>query len=986
VSETPIRLVKRPLITESGVGTSPPPPPGSTAETVTISLDGREVQVRSGQWIIEAADEVGVYIPRFCYHPRMKPVGMCRMCLVEVEGPRGSTLMPACYNPVSEGMTIRTRSTMAKKAQEGVLEFLLVNHPLDCPVCDKGGECPLQDQTLAYGPGESRFVEEKRHWEKPIPISELVYLDRERCIQCGRCVRFADEVAGDALIDFAERGDLTEVATFPGEPYSSYFSGNVVQICPVGALTAKPYRFKARPWDLEQVESTCSTCAVGCRAAVQSSSGELTRLIGVDSDPVNWGWLCDKGRFAFEAASGSNRLSVPLVRQGDELVETSWAEALSVAARGLAQARAAGGGSSVAVIGGSRLPNEDAYVWAKVARTALGTDNVDAQLGDGLPAETVLGLPRATIDEAAKAPLVITVAPDIKDELPVLYLRLRHAIRENGTQLVELTPAPTGLSRYAAETVVYRPGELAALAAAVTSPGTVTGDVAGVDRETIEAVRAHIDRAEKMTGSGGPSVVVILGRPSLAEGEEQVAAAARILAGLPGVAFLSALRRGNVHGALDLGLAPGMLPGRIGLEEGRSWFEYHWGVPLPERRGLGTAGILEAASRGHIGAAVLVAADPLADFPDGQLALRGLLGIRFLVAVDTHLTESVRRADVVLPAAAWAERRGTFTNIEGRVTWLSQLVTDHGVAWPDWMIASELAAGLGVDLGFVQLEDIWAEVTRVSPLHRGAGYDLISGQQARDGVVVPITPGAEAVRRPHPLDPMADPGIASAELHKVAPSALLMSSIAMVPELDGPGVATAQAADAPTEFTGQEEEREAGRPRDEGPSVEPEPSDRGGETSGPPVPSPVGLPSVPPPVGDSRRDEAAIRLVSRRTMWDGGTQVQSTPALAALYPAPAVRVHPSVLAGLGAADGETVQLTSARGSLRVRAVGDGHLPAGSAFLPWNLPGARAAELVDSSSSVTEMRIELVELADAAEAGGVGEAGETPSVDEGDAHA
>ena len=218
-ASVPVRLVKRPTVTESAVGTAPPTPP-KTGEIITITLDGRPVEVTAGQWIIAAAEEAGVYIPRFCYHPRMKPVGMCRMCLVEVDGPRGSSLMPACYNPVTAGMEIRTASPMAKKAQEGVLEFLLVNHPLDCPVCDKGGECPLQDQTLAYGPGESRFVEEKRHWEKPIAISELVYLDRERCIQCGRCVRFADEVAGDPLIDFAERGDRTEVATSPDEPYS----------------------------------------------------------------------------------------------------------------------------------------------------------------------------------------------------------------------------------------------------------------------------------------------------------------------------------------------------------------------------------------------------------------------------------------------------------------------------------------------------------------------------------------------------------------------------------------------------------------------------------------------------------------------------------------------------------------------------------------------------------------------------------------------
>ncbi len=378
-----------------------------------------------------------------------------------------------------------------------MLEFLLVNHPLDCPVCDKGGECPLQDQTLAYGPGESRFVEEKRHWEKPIPISELVYLDRERCIQCGRCVRFADEVAGDALIDFADRGDLTEVATFPDAPYSSYFSGNVVQICPVGALTAKPYRFKARPWDLEQVESTCTTCSVGCRVAVQATSGELSRLIGVDSDPVNWGWLCDKGRFGFAASTGPSRVTVPLIRHGDELVEAGWAEALDVAAAGLAAAKQTGGGFSVAVIGGARLHNEDAYAWAKAARVALGTDNIDAQLADGLPAATILGLPRTTISEAAQAPVVITLGGDIKDEVPVLYLRLRDAVRENGTHLVELTPVPTGLSPYAADTLLYRPGEVAALAVALAGSNPITGEVAGVRPEAIEGVRAELREAQE---------------------------------------------------------------------------------------------------------------------------------------------------------------------------------------------------------------------------------------------------------------------------------------------------------------------------------------------------------------------------------------------------------------------------------------------------------------------------------------------------------
>ena len=301
--------------------------------TLTVTVDGRAFEANPGELLIAAAEREGTYIPRFCWHPRMREVGMCRMCLIEVDGPRGPALLPACMLPVTEGMIVHTKSDTVKKAQDGVLEFLLINHPLDCPVCDKGGECPLQDQTLTFGPGETRFVEEKRHYEKPIAISDLVYLDRERCILCDRCTRFAKEVAGDPLIHFVNRGNTTEVNTFPDDPFSSYFSGNVVQICPVGALTAQPYRFKARPWDLEQVESTCTTCAVGCRVVVQSTRDELVRYQGVDSDPVNWGWLCDKGRFGYEATNAADRVRVPMVRQGDELAEASWSAALAQAAK-----------------------------------------------------------------------------------------------------------------------------------------------------------------------------------------------------------------------------------------------------------------------------------------------------------------------------------------------------------------------------------------------------------------------------------------------------------------------------------------------------------------------------------------------------------------------------------------------------------------------------------------------------------------------------
>src|SRR5579884_2279464 len=471
----------RPPAGASTVG-SPQPGPTRTVtppqpETVTFTLDGREVTAHKGEMVIAAAERAGVFIPRFCYHPRMKSVGVCRMCLVEISGPRGATLQPACFVAANDGMEVVTTSDKVTKAQDGVLEFLLVNHPLDCPVCDKGGECPLQDQTLAYGPGETRFVEEKRHFEKPIPLSELVLLDRERCIQCSRCTRFADEVAGEAQIDFLGRGERLEVNVFFDRPFSSYFSGNTVQICPVGALTATPYRFTARPWDLEQVESTCTTCSVGCLVSVQSSSNRITRYLGIDSEPVNQSWMCDRGRFDFEAVNSEERLSQPLVRRDGELVPVTWSEALAAAATGIDGVRKLHGPTSVAVLGGARLPNEDAYAWAKLAKAVIGTDSVDAQIGDGLPAGLVLGLPRATIEEACSADAVVLLGPDLKEELPVLYLRLRDAAVERHLPVVELCQSASGMTPYATVSLGYRPGEAGALAAALVADSDPTSEI-----------------------------------------------------------------------------------------------------------------------------------------------------------------------------------------------------------------------------------------------------------------------------------------------------------------------------------------------------------------------------------------------------------------------------------------------------------------------------------------------------------------------------
>jgi NADH-quinone oxidoreductase subunit G len=886
--------------------------------TVEMTIDGRAVVAGAGEFLIAAAERAGVFIPRFCYHPRLRSVGMCRMCLVEVSGPRGATLQPACYVAVAEGMEVVTTSDKVKKAQDGVLEMLLVNHPLDCPVCDKGGECPLQDQVLAYGPGESRFLEEKRHWAKPTPISELVLLDRERCIQCGRCVRFANEVAGEAQIDFLGRGDMVEVNVFEGQAFSSYFSGNTVQICPVGALTASPYRFTARPWDLDQVESTCTLCAFGCRAAVQSSANRITRLLGMDSDPVNQSWLCDKGRFASEAVNAENRLTEPLIRRNDILEPASWGEALELVARRLGELRTAKGASAIAVMGGARLSNEDAYAWAKLAKAVIGTDSVDAQMGDGLPAEVVVALPRATIDEACKARCLVVLAGDLREELPVLFLRVRSAAVDDAVPVVELAPQSGSVTGFATASVAYGPGEAAELVRALATGGAVP---ATVEPAQWSAAAEALHRA----GTDGEGIVVILGRPSVAEDGALVAdAAAAMAAAWPAARFLPALRRGNVMGAIDMGLAPGLLPGRVSLDDGRSFFEEQWGS-VPAGRGRDAAGILEGLADGTMAAVVMVGADPLSDFPDGTLAGDGIAGADFVVAVDGFLSRSAARADVVLPASIVYERSGTTTNIEGRVSRLSQKLVAPGQCWPDWMIASELAARLGGDLGVESMTEIWDEIEKVATSHTGITRAVLESLSARDGIIAPLAASPVTLSRrlsPEPFDPMATPGIESVEAQGAPPRS-------------GGAEPTSGEGAGHTAVSGHG--HQAPRPR----SLR--------------WPQPVAAPPLPAP------DSYSVRLVSGRRLYDDGVLVGATDALAALVAPATVRAHPHDLEKLGVGAGDPVRVRSARGDIVLDAAIDESLPRGVASIDFNLSAdgavGAAALLIDSREAVVDVRLE-----------------------------
>jgi NADH-quinone oxidoreductase subunit G len=884
-----------------------PVPPGP--DVVTLTIDGQEIQAPRGELLIKAAQRHGTYIPRFCWHERLKPVGMCRMCLVEVEGMRG--LQISCATPVNEGMVVRTTSDPVKTAQDGVLEFLLINHPLDCPVCDRGGECPLQDQTLAFGPGESRFVEEKRHFPKPIPISSLVLLDRERCIQCGRCTRFAAEVAGDPLIDFGGRGDTTEVITYLDEPFHSYFSGNTVQICPVGALTASEYRFRARPWDLESTETSCGACAVGCRGSLESSSNQLVRLLGVDADPVNQGWLCDKGRYGLEWVHSDARLTVPMVRKAGELVESSWPAALDAAAAELRAVVDHHGPGAVAVLGGSQGTNEDAYLWARFAKGVLRTDHVDAQPGDGLPASVVLGMPRATIPDLDRAKAIVLLAADLKEEVPVLALRIRRAVVDGGVPLVDISARDHGLSRYATSTLRHAPGD----------PGDAATGVAGVLAGRSTRNRTLKAFADAIADRDGP-VVVVLSRPSVADQPDAVVhAASSLLAATPDVRFLSALPRPNVHGALELGLAPGFLPGRVTLDAGRDHLSSAWGG-VPDTPGLDTAGILRAAIDGHIEALVLVGCDPLAEFPDRDLARTALGRVPTLITVSAFPGAGAEAASVVLPSTVWGEQRGSTTNLEGRVLRVGQRITPDGSTLEPWRIAAELAARFGVDFDLEDADEVQDEIARVAPAFAGIDASLL--RRARDGAVLPL------VDHHDDLVFGADRGIRGPSWEPIPPT----------PEDTTPDPASTDPAPEPEAAT------------DAAPSTEP-------VTPAAPAVAPHRWEGVTDAPAAVPVDAYALRLVAGHTLYGSEAVVVATPALAKLVDQTALGLNARDRDRLGVAEGDVVRVTSLAGSIDLPVRDDPNAEPGAAFIAVNRAGPGAPDLIDVTAPVTELRVETI---------------------------
>ncbi len=658
----------------------------TTQDTVTVTIDGFEIVVPKGTLIIRAAEMLGIAIPRFCDHPLLDPIGACRQCLVEVEGQNKP--MASCITACTEGIVVRTQLTspVAEKAQRGVMEFLLINHPLDCPMCDKGGECPLQNQAMSNGQGETRFTYDKRTFDKPVAISTEVLLDRERCISCTRCTRTSEEIAGDVFIDFMERGPSQMIGTAEGKPFNSYFSGNTVQVCPVGALTGAAYRFRSRPFDLVSVPSVCEHCASGCRQRTDVRRGRVTRRLAGEDPAVNEEWNCDKGRWAFTYATEPDRLTSPLVRDEDGvLAPASWPHALAVAAAGLEAARGAPypasqgapdeGPRGVGVLVGGRLTLEDSYAYAKFARIALDTNDVDMrarahsaeeeQFLAACVAGRGIGVSYADLEQA---PAVLLAGFEPEDESPIVFLRLRKAVRRHHLQVFSVAAlASPGLVKLSGELLGTLPGDEAAALTALAAVPARGDDPPRPPRSFSRgdpSPRTPLERVGQALAA--PGAVILVGE-RLAEVPGALAAAAR-LATASGARLAWVPRRAGERGAVEAGALPGLLPiGRpVTDAAARAEVARTWGKSsLPELPGRNTAEILAAAADGELGALVVAGVDP-ADLPDPQAALHAIEMAPFVVSLELRASAVTARADVVFPVAAVAEKAGTFVNWEGR--------------------------------------------------------------------------------------------------------------------------------------------------------------------------------------------------------------------------------------------------------------------------------------------------------------------------------
>jgi NADH-quinone oxidoreductase subunit G len=710
-------------------------------ERITFEIDGREVAAPEGTMLVDAAKLGDVEIPYFCYEHKLgAPVGACRMCLVEVEGiPK---LQTACSTPVKDGMTVVTTSDRVKAAQNAIVEFLLVNHPLDCPVCDKGGECPLQDISYGWGLGRSRVIEPKRHFRKPLELSPLVAIDRERCILCYRCVRFSQELAEDYQLVFLERGDHTFVGTHDGRPYVAPFSGNIVELCPVGALTSTAYRFRARPWDVEGAGSVCVGCASQCNVEYTiRDDDKVLRVLARDNEDVDDGWLCDKGRFGYESFHAPARVTAPMVRDGGSLREVSWQRALDVAAKALAK-----GGASTAALVGGRATNEEGFLAQRLLRAGLGSPHLDSRAAGAIEPEQARSLARpelsAGVADLDYADAILVVEAELVDEAPVLDLRVRKARRRHGTRVVTLTSRPSTLEQSGAE-IPGRPGDqavrfapgaaeaaLAALAAALGSP-RASGEVAelarraGADAAELRAAAELLRDSRRGDGSEGSragDVVVLWGErashgPRGARAIDALLAVAGALdvAGRPESGLIEVPSAANGRGLREVGAVPTLAPGLADAPQ----------------RGHDAAAIGRALAAGDLSTLLLCDADPL-ELSDRPTWERALAAADAVVAFAEYVTPALaEHATVVFPAESNAEKEGTLTHPDGRLQRMRQAIPHQGATRPCWAVLAELCERAGAGVALAGAPDLTAAVADAVPFYADLTLAEIGGRGVR---------------------------------------------------------------------------------------------------------------------------------------------------------------------------------------------------------------------------------------------------------------
>lgn len=678
---------------------------------VTVTINGVEVKVPKGTLLVEAAKHADIEIPVFCYHPKLEPAGVCRMCLVEVEGQRKP--VTACTMPVADGMVVRTETPLVQQLQRGVLEFLLLNHPLDCPVCDKGGECPLQDNTFKFGPATSRSLDRKVRKEKAVDLGNYIVFDQERCILCRRCTRFDNEITHENHLVVAERAHEALITTADGEPFNSYFSGNTIELCPVGALTSDLYRFKARPWDLARVPSVCTGCSVGCNVYLDFRFGELVRVVSRENPEIDDGWLCDRGRFTYRYVHSEERVTRPLVRKNGKLVPVTWEEALSEISLRLRTIRRDHGGKAIGAIGGARLTNEEAYLFQKLVRIAFGSPNVDWRAGEQLIASNAEFPGKISDISRASGILLVDVIP--AERAPVADLRIRRAAEKMKATLAAAGPVMPA----------YRPECKEFPALLEDLPGLLEG----------EALFELFKGTERL-------VVLWSGREA-AVGKALLAFLRRVKASGSEVHLLIPGEQANAWGAEAMGVHPSRLPGfrPVGDGEAREAFERSWQAELPEGEGFSTEEMLAKAISGEMKALYLAGANPISTHPDRTLAAEALDRLSFLVVQELFMTEAAQKADVVLPAAAFPEKEGHYTTFDGTVQSVLQAADRPGDALSDGEIFAAVAQSLGVKLYSSDQELLW-EIEHLAGWKKGAPMEAAPSEMVE---AAPAT-GREATR------------------------------------------------------------------------------------------------------------------------------------------------------------------------------------------------------------------------------------------------